>query len=205
MKQITILLAILLLVPLTTASFGVSSIYSRDRPLYLNPGETKETFLILQNPTEEQIVIKPFLISGSEIAQLTDTNQQYTLKPGQEVKVNLKIQAPVSSPQSEYKVGVLFKPEIKKSESTIQFITNIGILFPVIVSTTEVMPQQDLESKIVLSEGSPASEKIVKFSKTKTAVFIILSIAIAILIILTLLVIFRLRKITRLQEEKEIY
>ena len=112
--KIMILLSFILIATLglNVNAFGVSSPYWDENPLYLNPGETKNVVMVLQNMVGgEDVTAIGELDSGKEIAVLTDQITTYTVLSGvSNVPVNLKITVPEDAkPGQEWQVGVSFK------------------------------------------------------------------------------------------------
>jgi hypothetical protein len=104
--------AFTLLIPLI-AAYGVTSPYWDTRPLKMNPGDTKNVVLELQNMVgggDINLIAK--VIGGNDIATLTDENLEYLVPFGKKgVLVNLEVALP-----SDYPIG-------KKSSIAISFAT----------------------------------------------------------------------------------
>lgn len=113
-KTKLIIFSIILLVTLSyfVNAFGVSSPYWDENPLYLQPGETKEIVMILQNMVGgEDITMIGNLNSGNEIAKITDESLTYEVPLGvSNVPVHLRITMPSNAkPGDEWQVGIEFK------------------------------------------------------------------------------------------------
>jgi hypothetical protein len=182
----------LMMVPVVVA-FGVGSLYTSDNPLYLNPGEVKDTFLILQNPSNEKVVATGYITGGSEIVSFLDESQKYTIEPGREMKANIRIQVPEDSQGNEYKVMILFKPAVEKTDDTVQFVANIGRIFPVIVAGEKPEEEESLESQVVLREF-PIEPQEPSQALVRTTLIITLSVAIIIVTILGIVLVIRLSR-----------
>jgi len=189
MKQIKLLLILLLLIPLTNAILGVSAPYSKNNPLILSPGQTEDVSFKIKNAGEEKISVKTEIFEGENIVQLVDQDETYTIEPNQEAEANIKITLPdTAKPGEEYKVIILFKPTAKESEGTIQFVTNIGIAFPVIVKEKSAQPaaqtpkQQD---KTQIKKSPIENIEKSKFTMIKnntTTILLILTLSIILIV-----------------------
>jgi len=150
--RIFILFSILFIVFLSLinfiTAFGVGASYRDEKPLYMAPEETKDTYLTLQNMVgEKDITLRAELVNGSEIATLTDENLDYFLPFGtQDVKVNLKIQIPKdASIGDKYKVAVFFKQVTEDEGKMLQITGGIEKSFPVIVNKTTTTESKETE------------------------------------------------------------
>lgn len=137
-KTILVLAMICLLftvIPMTQA-FGVTSSYWKDRPLYLNPGESKTISFELQNMVgTDSYTIKADIEQGSEIAALANPSGTYQVPAGtKDTKVDLNINIPESAQaNSIYKIAVAFDTV---NTQTGGIITGAGIVksFDIIVT-----------------------------------------------------------------------
>ncbi|MEK6906961.1 MAG: hypothetical protein AABW45_00360 [Nanoarchaeota archaeon] len=115
-----IILSMFLLVILSynVNSFGVSSPYWDENPLYVNPGEIKEITMVLQNMVGDQdMKVIADLDSGKEIASLLDKSTTYNVPLGSSsIPVKIKINVPENAkPGQEWQVGVSFKTIVESS------------------------------------------------------------------------------------------
>ena len=114
-KRLTkIILSIILLITLVynVSAFGISSPYWDENPLYVNPGESKEVVMVLQNMVgNEDITAIAELNSGKEIATLLDKSTTYNIPLGNSnVPISLLIKVPENAkPGQEWQVGVSVK------------------------------------------------------------------------------------------------
>lgn len=137
----------LLLVPLASA-FGITAPYWETKPLVMLPGESIDLALILQNMDgTEDVVLKAELVSGGNIATLTDEKLEYLVPLGRkDINVNLKITIPEdASPGEKYSVGVSFK-EISTDEEgkMVQMTSGITKSIPITVKSEEVLQEETL-------------------------------------------------------------
>jgi len=140
------LIALLLLSPLASA-FGITAPYWETKPLVMLPGESIDFALILQNMDgTEDVVLKAELVSGGNIATLTDDELEYLVPLGRkDINVNLKVTIPEdASPGDSYSVSVAFK-EISTDEEgkMVQMTSGITKSVPVIVKSEEVLPEEE--------------------------------------------------------------
>ena len=109
---------LLVILSYSVDSFGVSSPYWDENPLYLNPGESKEFEMVLQNMVGDQdITVIAELNSGSEIASLMDESTTYNIPIGNSntpVKIKINIPEDAKSGQ-EWQVGVAFKTVVENT------------------------------------------------------------------------------------------
>jgi len=97
-NKIYILLAMLLILGISFVSaFSVSSPYMENQTLNLaQNSKTTDLQFVLQNGggATENVNIRVEILGGSEIANLTDESNIYTVIPGEKVPVNLRITLP---------------------------------------------------------------------------------------------------------------
>ena len=76
-------------------AFAVSSQYYDTNPLYMQPGETVETFFTLQNLAgDRNVTIMARITYGEKIITLLDESDIYNVPLGEKKKVNFKITIP---------------------------------------------------------------------------------------------------------------
>ena len=153
------LIALLLLSPLASA-FGVTTPYWDDNPLIMQPGQTKDFALTLQNMVEgsEDIVLKAKLVSGSEIATLVDEELEYLVPFGRkDIEVNLRVIIPEDAElNKEYTIGVSFKQILEDEGKMVQMAGEVGKNILVIVkSESEVLPEEGIP--VPEEEGFPTA------------------------------------------------
>jgi hypothetical protein len=132
---LSVLAAVLVLSFIQVSAFGITSNYWRERPLELQPGQTAEVTLELQNMVgNETVTLNATLMSGSEIAQITDASNIYVVPPQtKNVLVHLTITIPEDAPlEKEYTIGVSFL-EIKTGGQGVAMGSEIEKSFPVII------------------------------------------------------------------------
>jgi uncharacterized membrane protein len=76
-------------------AFAVSSMYWEENPIIINPGESKQAFIILQNIAgTEDVSANVGISQGSEIATLNNPGMVYDIPLGQKVQVNFTVSVP---------------------------------------------------------------------------------------------------------------
>jgi hypothetical protein len=80
-------------------AFAVSSKYWEDNPLTINPGETKNGFIILQNMAgTESVSARVGILQGSDIVSLDNPDMIYEIPLGTTAQVNFTVSVPEDSP-----------------------------------------------------------------------------------------------------------
>lgn len=111
-EKIILSIFILSILSFNVYAFGVSSPYWDENPLIMNPGETKEVTMILQNMVgDKDITMMANLNSGHDIATLMDQSTSYNVPLGvSNVPVKLSITIPQDARSGqEWQVGISFK------------------------------------------------------------------------------------------------
>ena len=100
-KEMTILLVLLMAVGFaaSVSAFGIVTPYWTTNPMAMNPGESKDIVLTLQNGAgaTEDVTAKVTLIQGSEIASITDYSSQYLVEPNGETNVHVHVAIPMNA------------------------------------------------------------------------------------------------------------
>ena len=132
-KKEMIILSFLLLIPLVSG-FGITSMYWPGNPLVLEPGQTVDVTLLLQNMVgDEDVTLRAEIEEGKEIAELIDPNLDYLVPFGKkDVSVNIKISIPEDViVGKEYNVVVSFKQIIPNEARTLQLTSAIKKTIPI--------------------------------------------------------------------------
>lgn len=144
------------------SAFGVVVPYWEGHPLIMEPGETKDIALKLQNVgSDSDLTFEVNLNKGSEIAKITDKSSIYIApKETTDTKINIRISIPQSTAVgSEYNVGVSIKDVGEKAGGMVQ-LTNmvskefkvvVGSKPPVTAATETPAPVKKVEGKSMLS------------------------------------------------------
>jgi len=130
-----ILAGLLLLICISNISaFAVSSDYWSGNSLKVNPGETKQFSLILQNLVgTSDITIRAIVTGSSDILRLTDSSNIYLVPAGQKINVNLEVNMPIdASPGQIYGAKVDFSEVKDSSSGEFGFGTAIGQAFDIV-------------------------------------------------------------------------
>lgn len=131
------ILVLLLITPLVSA-FGISSMFHKNNPLFMVPGETKEFSLGLQNMVGgEDLLFKVEIVSGGDIAVITDLSTEYLVPfRNSNTPVNLKVTIPEDAPlgqKKSIKVSVNVIPS--KDGEMLQMNTGLVKSIPLIIGT----------------------------------------------------------------------
>jgi len=132
----------------TVSSWGASSPYWNERPLYLMPGESADVNLLLQNMVGgEDITFEVAIVSGGEIATLVSSEVEVPF--GQkDVPVGLRVAIPSNYELGRvYGVRVSFSPLAVASESG-----NVGLSGRVLVSVPVSVGDPSLSPPVVWSK-----------------------------------------------------
>ena len=161
----------------TILAFAVSSQYYENNPLYMQPGETTETFFTLQNIAgTKNVTLRAEITYGKEILKLVDNNETYKVPLGEKVKVNFKISTPADAKIGDKFPITLTFTTITSSQEPIAIGSSIGKGFEVII-------------------GQPSD--FVPKEKTKISTIIYILIGIIILIVIIFLLQKRKKKSTK--------
>lgn len=100
-KTISLIFGMLLMTILLMSSifaFAVSSMYWEGNPLTIKPGETQESFIVLQNMAgSEPVNAQVTILEGAEIVSLNDPGKVYEIPVGQVVNVYYTVKIPSTS------------------------------------------------------------------------------------------------------------
>lgn len=144
MKTLKIIVYVMLLALIANFAnaFGITSFYwEPDRPLSLLPGETRNVELQLQNMVgNEDITVSAEVLSGSEIAVITDPSNIYKVPAGhKDVYINLKVTMPENyKPGQKTTVTVSIKDVAEGEGGMMDFGTAVTTSFPVIQGQSSV-------------------------------------------------------------------
>jgi hypothetical protein len=128
---------------------GVTAPYWDERPLILSPGEQREIQFQLQNMVGgEDITLRASLITGEEIASLTDKKLEYLVPFGtKDVKVGMSIKVPKQATiGTKYTVGVLFSTVTESESGEFQIGSAFEKYFDVIVQQRAIVAEENESS-----------------------------------------------------------
>lgn len=144
-KIITLALALVLAASFVSA-FAISAFYwEPDRPLSMKPGETKDVYLLLQNMVGgSDMDIRAEMISGNEIAVITDASTDYSVPFGRkDVPINIRVSIPETDEVGkEYVITVSVRNLEKAEGGMLQLGTAVESTIPVVVSSSESAPME---------------------------------------------------------------
>ena len=132
-KGVMILSFLLLIIPIVNG-FGITSMYWDTNPLVLEPGQTIDVFLLLQNMVgDSDITLRAEMVEGSDIAKIIDSNLDYLVPFGsKDVRVNIRITIPEDIPlDNEQIVTVSFKNIVPNEARVMQLTSAITKSIPV--------------------------------------------------------------------------
>jgi len=146
MKKIINTLTITAFLVLALASIvsaaGVASVYTRDNPLYLQPGESKDVQFNLQNLVGDatNMTLRAQVVNGTDLAVLTDSSKDYLVPFGtKDVMVNLRVTAPQTAQVGDqYDIGVSFTSVSEGAKGQFAFGSAFEQHFSVIVPAPPV-------------------------------------------------------------------
>ncbi len=139
-SMVFLIVAVVLMSAVQVSAFGITSMYWKERPLELKPGEIRDVTLELQNMVgTDAITLEGKMVSGGDIAKITDENLTYYVPAGsKDVLVHLTITVPGDAPLgTEYNIGVSFL-EVTRGGQGVAMGSEIEKYFPVIVRLPEV-------------------------------------------------------------------
>ena len=145
---------LLLLLSFNVYAFGVTAFYWNEKPLYLNPGESREIQAFgLQNMVGgEDTTISVEQISGSEIAEITDKSLNYKVPYGsKDVYINMRVTIPPDAKIGQvYSVGLRFKESASEKEGasvqTVGGMTNsIEVVVGERIATSKIITEAPKE------------------------------------------------------------
>lgn len=165
------LLALALTLSFVSAS-GVTSFYwdgDNERPLYLQPGESKEIFFELQNMVgTDDLNFKVSITKGAEFIELIDSNEVYNVPAQtQNIKVNIKVTMPATAKIGERHNVILSFSAVNPSASGF----SLGSVF-------------DKSFDIVVPENKPVIEEKPVKSNNNSYIYMLVGIIILIAIII---------------------
>lgn len=126
---------------------AVTAPYWEGFPLIVNPGDVKNVVLELQNMVGDgDITLRAELISGSEIARITDRSNDYLVPFGRsDIKVNLRIEIPNNASLGQkWGVGVSFKTVTGAGSEGVAMGMGIQKSFEVIVGPPQEKPKEKI-------------------------------------------------------------
>jgi len=132
MKNYYFSLLILLMIS-NASAFGVGSFYSDSNPFVVVPGETKETYIVLQNLVGDQnMVASVEIISGKDIAKIVGNQSEYSVPLGNNnVIVNIEIKVPSGYNTGNYNVTLFVKSAPLSQKGQLELSQGINFRMPV--------------------------------------------------------------------------
>ena len=138
-KEIYLTTAILLVLATiaSVSAFGIVTPYWKERPLVMQPGETKDVSLELQNMVgSSDVTIRVELLAGNEIATITDPSTDYLVRQKTaDTNVHLRVNVPSDTAiGSKYTITMSFSTVTSgATASGVKIGTSIEKSFDVVV------------------------------------------------------------------------
>ena len=170
-KRIFAFLAALVLISVSVSAFAVSSQYYGDNPLYLQPGQSQEIKMMLQNNagTEDINVKLTEIKEGKDIIEMKDSKDVFLVPKGGKTDVYFKVTAPSDAKKGDIFPVTLMFASIAAGNNPIGLSGSIGKGF-----------------NVVIGQASDFAESP-KGGNNRTAIYLILGIALLIAAIYFLL------------------
>jgi len=120
-------------------AFAVSSMYWEENPLTINPGESQEAFIVLQNMAgTETVNAKVNILQGSEIASLNEPGKTYEIPVGQRIEVPFTVNVPKDSEiGGNYNIIFDVSTVTSSEQSPMSFGSGMQKLLPVLIVKEE--------------------------------------------------------------------
>ncbi|MCX6751024.1 MAG: hypothetical protein NTZ83_06200 [Candidatus Pacearchaeota archaeon] len=117
-------------------AFAVSSMYWEENPITINPGETKQAYIVLQNMAGTETVNARVGISqGSEIAIMNNPDMIYEIPVGQKTQVNFTITVPADTEiGGDYNVVFDISTITQQGTGPMSFGSGAQKLIPVLIT-----------------------------------------------------------------------
>lgn len=125
-------------------AFAVSSMYWGENPLTINPGETKQAYILLQNMAgTEDISANVGILQGSEIATLDNPGMIYEIPLGQKVQVNFTVTVPTDSEiGGDYNIVFDVSTVTQQGTGPMTFGAGAQKLIPVLITAKPEVPKE---------------------------------------------------------------
>lgn len=195
MKNRFLLLSIFLMVlsSFNVLGFAVTSYYWNEKPLFLNPGETKsvQAFGLQNMAGDEDIYVKVNQVSGFTIASITDKSDIYGVPLGRkDVFVNVEINIPKDAKIGEtHEIAATFKESSDKGDGNIRFTSGMqSSIFIVVGKVIDEIGQEVKQEEILLPSGPTKTEELVNMIQKRST---IVGPAILLLILIAIILIYR--------------
>jgi len=174
------LIVLSILISSYAAAFAVSSTYWSENPLTISPGETKDFQFTLQNLAgSEEVTIKALITKGSELAEVIDPTNIYSVPAGEKTVVNLRATIPESaSVGAVYPFEAVFTTVAKAEQGTFGIGSSIRQSFNV-----EVVERPRPK------EAAPVVPEVLPEEKPETNILTWVTVIIVLLILLAVIII----------------
>ena len=138
-KKIYLMLAFLfaaILIAGNVLAFAVSSVYWEENPLKINPGESEQAYIVLQNMAgSETVNAKVNILQGSDIVTMDEPNKVYEVAVGQRIEVPFTVTVPVDSEiGGNYNIIFDVSTVSSSEEGPMSFGSGMQKLLPVLIT-----------------------------------------------------------------------
>jgi len=151
LRILIILISFILLVNFISA-FGIGCAYHKARPLEIYVGQTENVKVSLQNMAgSETVTLRARVLKGSEVIQLADSTNEYTVPVGGEQIANFKVTIPDSIEiGTTYPIELEFATITKSESGTFALGSSVGKTFDVIIiASPEEKKAMEINKKII--------------------------------------------------------
>ena len=133
-KKILLFLLAVILLSGSILAFAVSSQYYESNPMYIQPGESQDIKLMLQNHAgTEDVSVKVEIKEGMEIIGLKESGDTFVIPKGDKIDLYFKVNAPSNSKKGDiFPVTIMFT-SLTTSEGPIGLSGSIGKGFNVVI------------------------------------------------------------------------
>ncbi|MBI2663396.1 hypothetical protein HYX15_02580 [Candidatus Woesearchaeota archaeon] len=136
-----ILVLVMVLLSFNVSAFGVVTSYWDTKPLILEPGESRNVYITLQNgagATEEVTAKVELQGNGASLAQILDEDKLFLVPAGREVNVDIKVSIPNDAEIGEkYIIGVAVNALPEESNAPVLLGAGVGTSIPINVQYHE--------------------------------------------------------------------
>jgi len=157
-RKISLFLLVFLFTAQLVVAVGVTSPYWDTKPLGLNPGESVEVQLLLQNMMgDKDVTLMASIAEGADIATLLGESQTYAVPFGvKDVPVLVKVSIPEGTSVGGVRtVKVSFTQSVADDTQgkMVQMTTGVGAIIPVEI-TPKFAPEESSSSTILVAGGA---------------------------------------------------
>ena len=150
--KLNIVLLIIALLSISVGAFGISSSWYDGHPLILEPGETKDIHVTIQNGgarAEEVLASVELNSHRNDLVRLLDADNNYLIPAGGEARVNIRVTVP-----EDIDIGYTFAIDVSVRSSPrgregVSLGSAVGSSIPVIIKYHEIPEEPILTTEDV--------------------------------------------------------